>query len=655
MRTARDLQPAFPDGTRLIDLAHLQDGDRLAQTLGLALGVDHESTLDPLTPLVHHLADRRLLLVLDNCEHLTDHCAPLIHTLLTAAPGLRILATSRHRLGVYGEHILDLPPLATPDAEHLPRPDALTRYAAVRLFVQRARAVLGGFPHGEEEWTAAGHICARLDGIPLAIELAASWMRVLPVRQILDRLDACPHLPTPTGGAVPERHRTLHAAIDSSHHLCTPRERHLWTALSVFHGGFDLAAAEAVCHSEDLPRQAVLRTLAALMDKSVLIREPHSGEPRYRMLETLRHYGLARLREQGREADTRRRHRDHYRDLAARAEADWFSPGRAPGSPACAGTTPTSAPPSSSASPHPPRPRGARTRRRPLEPPVRTRLPGGGAVLARPHPRARHHADPGQGQGPLGRRLARPPARRRADRRRAPRRVPGHRRALRPRPHPRPRRPARRPERAVPGRLRPGRRAPAPGPRPPHRDGGPGRAVDHPLPAGRRLHPGRGPRARHYADRGLALCDAHQAQWSRRYALWVIGLQRWLAADLDGARTALKDALRVEEPGHNLFATAQTLEVLAWTAAQAGSAADGAVLLGAAQAVWERIGVVPPALGRLLNHREACRTLLRRHLAEEQLAGAERTGAEMSLSQAVAFALDWEPAPPAGAAPGRSP
>ncbi|MGW4892745.1 ATP-binding protein [Kitasatospora sp. NPDC004240] len=326
LRTARDLRASYPHGVRLVDLALLQDGERLAQTVALGLGITHESPLDPLALLVHHLADRRLLLVLDNCEHLTDHCAPLIHTLLTAAPGLRVLTTSRQRLGVYGEHILDLPPLATPDADHLPGPDSLTRYAAVRLFVQRARAVLGGFPHGADEWTAAGHICARLDGIPLAIELAASWMRVLPVRQILDRLDACPHLPTPTGRAVPERHRTLHAAIDSSHHLCTPRERHLWTALSVFRGGFDLAAAEAVCHSEDLPRHAVLPTLAALMDKSLLTREQRPGEPRYRMLETLRHYGLARLREQGREPDTRRRHRDHYRDLAARAEADWFSP-----------------------------------------------------------------------------------------------------------------------------------------------------------------------------------------------------------------------------------------------------------------------------------------------------------------------------------------
>ncbi|WP_395293036.1 ATP-binding protein [Kitasatospora hibisci] len=657
LRTARDLQPAFPDGTRLIDLALLQDGDRLAQTLGLALGVDHEATTpDPLTPLVRHLADRHLLLVLDNCEHLTEQCAPLIHTLLTTAPGLRVLATSRHRLGVYGEHILDLPPLATPDAEHLPRPDALTRYAAVRLFVHRARAVLGGFPHGEDEWTAAGHICARLDGIPLAIELAASWMRVLPVRQILDRLDACPHLPTPTGGAVPERHRTLHAAIDSSHHLCTPRERHLWTALSVFRGGFDLAAAEAVCHGEDLPRHAVLRTLAALMDKSVLTREQHSGEPRYRMLETLRHYGLARLREQGREADTRRRHRDHYRDLAARAEADWFSPRQSAwfarlrqdhanirSAVEFGLTSPTEA-------------QGALE----LVAALWSHRFGHGCleeerhwldrtlVLGTTPTPARAKALWADGWLALLRGDAPTAAVRLAECRAIADRVDHG------------------PTHALADQLA--------GLSALFRDDFAQavellhRALDHHTATG---DPGAqwttlfllavactlaaDPRARHYADRGLALCDTHHAQWSRRYALWVIGLQRWLVADLDGARAALKDALRVEEPGHNLFATAQTLEVLAWTAAQAGSAGDGAVLLGAAQAVWERIGVVPRALGRLLNHRDACRTLLRRHLAEEQLAGAERTGAEMSLAQAVAFALDREPAPPAEVAPGRSP
>ncbi|WP_354644461.1 ATP-binding protein [Kitasatospora camelliae] len=650
LRTARDLHPSYPHGAHLVDLALLQDGDRLAQTITRALAVSHEAPLDPLTRLVRHLTDQQLLLVLDNCEHLTQHCAPLIRTLLVAAPGVRVLATSRHQLGVYGEHILDLPPLATPDPDRPPTPTDTAGYAAVQLFVQRAQAVDSGFPHSAEEWTATGRVCARLDGLPLAIELAASWTRVLPVQQILDRIDSCPHLPAPTGREVPPRHRTLHAAIESSYHLCTTRERDLWTALSVFSAGFDLAAAEAVGPTRDLPRHAVLPTLAALVDKSLLTREHRPGDPRYRMLETLRHFGLARLREQGREPDTRRRHRDHYRHLAAAAEADWFSPRQHTWfarlrhdhanlrSAVEFGLT---------------SPAEAESALDMVASLWSHRLGHGGleeerhwlrrtlALATTPTP-ARAKALWADGWLALLRGDT-PTA---TDRLTECRTIAEHL--------------DHRPTRALTDQLA-GLDALF------HDDFDRAaalleRSLDHHPAAD---DPGarwttlfllavactmdQDPRARTYAEQSLALCETHQAQWSRRYALWLIGLQRHFAADLDGARAVLQDALRAEEPGHNLFATAQTLEVLAWTAAQAGAATDGATLLGAAQALWERIGIVPPALGRLLNHRAACEDRLRRHLGEERLADALRAGTELSLAQAVAFALDRKPFPGAEA------
>ncbi|WKV70580.1 LuxR C-terminal-related transcriptional regulator [Streptomyces sp. PCS3-D2] len=643
-RAARDLQSSYPHGVCPVDLSLVRDGSLLVQVIAQALDLrcpdaGREGSL------TEYLADRHLLLFLDNCEHLAAHCAPLVGALLAAAPDLRVLATSRHQLGVYGEHILDLRPLATPDPDRLPAPDSLPRYASVQLFAERAAAASGGFPRHHDDWTAAGLLCSRLDGIPLAIELAAAWLRVLPVRQILDRLDQCTRLPArsaPTGSA---RHRTLHDAIDWSFQLCTPEERRMWTELCVFHGGFGLCAVEAVCSVAGPARHHALTTLAALVDKSLLIREDHPDEARYRMLETIRCYGLGRLRADGREAQTRRRHLDHYRSLVADGETDWFSPRQS----------------AWFARLH----RDQANLRSAVE--FALTAPGEGEdALELVASLWSHHLGSGSLEEErhwLARALARhtapTPERAKAlwadcwlallrgDTSTVTTRMAeclavsedlGHA-----------------PIRAHARQLI-GLRALL-------LDDLSGAvasleealelyatAGDHgnqwttlfllAVACSLTGHPDAADRAR----QSLALCDSHGARWSRCYALWLIGLQAWLRSDTGEAVDALKDALRTEEPERNLLAVAQSLELLAWIAAADGSAGHSATLLGVVRALWRRIGIARPALGRLLRHRGACEEQLRRALGAQPLEDALRAGAEMPLARGVEAALAWEPA-----------
>ncbi|MFC0114045.1 ATP-binding protein [Kibdelosporangium aridum] len=235
--------------------------------------------------LADHLTDKRLLLVLDNCEHLVGACAVLAsELLLAAAPGLRILATSRQALTVAGEHLLEVPPLPVPDPEQPLRPRTVTRHEAtrheatrheaVRLFAERAALARPGFTIDAGNRATVVRICQRLDGIPLAIELAALRVRALPVTEILTGLDDyLEFLATGSRIAVP-RAQTLRTAIDWSFALCSDHEQELWARASVFAGGFDLDAAEAVCSGKSIAREDVLALVAGLVDKSILTRTP---------------------------------------------------------------------------------------------------------------------------------------------------------------------------------------------------------------------------------------------------------------------------------------------------------------------------------------------------------------------------------------------
>ena len=244
LRMAAEVRRTFPDGVWFVELASLHDPQLVPHTVANTLELRQVSA-DPAADLAAYLEPQQLLVVLDNCEHLTDACAVLASKLLAAAPGLRILATSRHVLGVEGEQILSVPPLSTPDSEVLAG-DA-THYESVRLFLERATAVAPGFEITDANRAAVVEVCRRLDGIPLAIELAAVWLRILSPAQILERLEDRFRLLTSGRPAAPARQQALDAAVGWSYDLCSPTEQLMWARLSVFAGGFDLEAAEDVC------------------------------------------------------------------------------------------------------------------------------------------------------------------------------------------------------------------------------------------------------------------------------------------------------------------------------------------------------------------------------------------------------------------------
>src|SRR5215831_6187422 len=321
LRLAAEVRRTFPDGVWLADLAPLQGGELVAPTVIAALGLVDHSTRLPVDTLVEYLAGKRLLLVLDNCEHVLDWCAVLAARLLSEAAGLRIVATSRQLLNVEGEQVLEVPPLSVPDSDRLSAGGSLIEYEAVRLFAERAAAVVPGFAITAGNGAAVTRLCQVLDGIPLAIELAAVRLRVLSVEQMLERLDDRYRLLTGGCRTALERHQTLRAAIEWSYDLCSPREQILWARLSVFSGGFDLEAVEQTCADEDIGREDVFELVTGLIDKSILARQEPGSRMRYRLLETIRQYGQTHLTESGQEKPLRRRHRDYYHDLALRADA----------------------------------------------------------------------------------------------------------------------------------------------------------------------------------------------------------------------------------------------------------------------------------------------------------------------------------------------
>ncbi|MFE0464613.1 ATP-binding protein [Kitasatospora sp. NPDC058965] len=321
LRAAAAAQQGFADGARLVELAQLRDPLLLAQSVVDVLDVQDRSERSAAEVLAGYLADRQLLLVLDNCEHLAGPCARLVEELLRAAPGLKVLATSRQPLGLLGEHVCAVPPMRVPDEEQVTGATGLARFEAVKLFEQRAAAVLPGFAVDDANAAAVARLVAALDGLPLAIELAASWLRVLDVQEVLDRLTDRFAL---LDGRPQAARRTLRDLMDWSYGLCSPPERLLWARVSVFSGGFDLAAAEAVCSGDGIERSELLVLVAGLIDKSVLIRQQGPAGVRYRLLETVREYGARRLAD-GSTAE-RRRHRNHFRRLAERAEEHWFGP-----------------------------------------------------------------------------------------------------------------------------------------------------------------------------------------------------------------------------------------------------------------------------------------------------------------------------------------
>ncbi|MEV0349159.1 AAA family ATPase [Nonomuraea sp. NPDC050680] len=324
-RVAETLQGTYKDGVEVVELATLEAGHLLEPVVAGALGL-REAGPDPMTALVDHLSNKRMLLVLDNCEHLLDDCARFVTRLLRSAPRVRILATSRQTLSVYGEQVLQISSLSVPGSGH--PLSHIARHDSVRLFVERAASVAPGFSLDASNAATVARLAQRLEGIPLAIELAAVQLRALPLEQLARELDErFEVLATGSPAALP-RHQTLRATMDWSFRLCSPAERRLWTRLSMFPGGVDLDGAEAVCSGDGISPAEVIDLMTGLVDKSILVCERWAAGLRYRMLESIRAYGCERLSP----AEKRvlcRRYIDHYRDLVDRHRIDEIVPDQA--------------------------------------------------------------------------------------------------------------------------------------------------------------------------------------------------------------------------------------------------------------------------------------------------------------------------------------
>ncbi|MFP3990079.1 regulator [Streptomyces sp. E11-3] len=315
LRAAAAARARYPDGVWLAELSAVRDPEFVEYALVEVLGFTDHTGRSPRQVLLDQLARRRLLLVLDGFEHLVDACAPVVRELLRRCPGLRVLAAGRRPLSVEGERVRPLAPLAESDA--------------AALFEERAAAGLSGYlPQGDPPAEVL-EVCRRLDGIPLAVELAVGRLGALSPAQLLARVDDRFRLLSGGGRGALARHRTLRTAIGWSHELCTPEERLLWARLSVFCGPFDLEAAEYVCVGDGLEADVVLDVLGELIAQSLVIREEAASGVRYRMLDTVRAYGAEWLAAMDDTARLRRRHRDWYMGLATWCELDWFSPRQA--------------------------------------------------------------------------------------------------------------------------------------------------------------------------------------------------------------------------------------------------------------------------------------------------------------------------------------
>ncbi|MCH7802376.1 MAG: hypothetical protein IIC24_12670, partial [Chloroflexi bacterium] len=312
---------SYPDGVWFVDLSTITDESLVHREVASALGVQEEA-------LSQHIQSKNMLLILDNCEHLLDICAQSASTWLAQAPNVHLLATSREALGIPGEVIRRISSLSVPDESNV-SPETLMECEATRLFAERASSAHGAFEVTQENSSAIAQIANRLDGIPLAIELAAARVRMLSPEQIASRLDDRFRLLTGGSRTAMPRQRTLQAAIDWSYHSLEDEEARLFDKLSVFRGGFTLEAVEHVGVGEGDDPLYVMDALFQLVDKS-LVTVAHSGsdgDARYRLLETLRHYGGERLAESGQAEDTRRMHAEYYLEMIHGVQSDLWDSG----------------------------------------------------------------------------------------------------------------------------------------------------------------------------------------------------------------------------------------------------------------------------------------------------------------------------------------
>jgi predicted ATPase len=320
LQIAADLLGEFADGAYFVSLASITSPELVAPTILQVLGLKAAENQPTLNVLKAHLQEKRILLVLDNFEQVAG-AAPLLGEVLAEAPGLKVIVTSRAVLHLYGEHEFAVPPLATPDLSRLPSVDNLGRVPAVALFVSRAQAVNVGFRLNEENAAAVAELCVRLEGIPLALELAAARIKLFAPRALLKELNHRLALLSSKSLDLAPRHQTLRNAIAWSFQLLSPEEQALFTQLGVFFGGCTLEAAEAVCCPKAQSDGSLLELLASLVDKSMLLHKlMENGEPRFMLLETIREYSLEQLEAAGQTEAARQRHLAYFLALVEAIE-----------------------------------------------------------------------------------------------------------------------------------------------------------------------------------------------------------------------------------------------------------------------------------------------------------------------------------------------
>jgi len=333
LQVAADALERFPDGVWLVELASLADPELVPQTVATVLGLKEAPGTSISQTLSGYLKDKRLLMVLDNCEHLLDGSAQLVDTLVRQCPGVQILASSREALGIGGEQVYRVPSMSVPDQKQPMSPAAVSEFEAVQLFAERAVLACPDFQISEKNASALVSICRRLDGIPLAIELAAARLRSFTVAEIDARLDQRFRLLTGGSRTALPRQRTLRALIDWSYSLLREPERRLLERLTVFAGSWTLEAAERICVHNDLDEGLVFEQLSSLVDKSLVVVEQSTRQSRYRLLETVRQFGQEQLIDGDDVAALRTRHRDHFLEMAEAAtkrllgvdQVDWLN------------------------------------------------------------------------------------------------------------------------------------------------------------------------------------------------------------------------------------------------------------------------------------------------------------------------------------------
>jgi predicted ATPase/class 3 adenylate cyclase len=324
IQAASEMLDQYPDGVWFVELAPILDPLLVPHTTAVAIGLRSEPQRPVIDMLCDYLHEKKILIVLDNCEHLVDACARMADRILHTALDTRILASSREALGIGGEATYRVPSLELPDISNLPTVESLSQYEAVKLFIDRAMSAVPTFTVTNSNAPAVAQVCHRLDGIPLAIELAAAKLRVLSVEQIAKRLDDRFRLLTGGSRTALERHQTLRAAIDWSYKLLSDAEQVLFQRLSVFVGGWRLEAAESVCEGGGIHSEDVLNLLEQLVNKSLVITEEMRQEARYHMLETIRQYAREKLFESGDSEAIRDRHLAYFVKLVEQAEPELY-------------------------------------------------------------------------------------------------------------------------------------------------------------------------------------------------------------------------------------------------------------------------------------------------------------------------------------------